>query len=71
MVLLFAISKFKDRNFLSLSGGEKQQVHFAHIVAQIIPQDDQLKIILLDEPLNFLDPISIIINESLKRDFIA
>ncbi|MCO6499579.1 MAG: heme ABC transporter ATP-binding protein [Vicingus serpentipes] len=53
---LFDITKFKDRNFLTLSGGEKQRVHFARIVAQIWNNNTtETKLLFLDEPLTFLD----------------
>lgn len=53
---LFNISEMKDRNYLTLSGGEQQRVHFARIAAQIWPEgSDATKILLLDEPLTYLD----------------
>lgn len=53
---LFEVAHFKNRNFLTLSGGEKQRVHFARVVAQILSKsNDHLKLLLLDEPLTFLD----------------
>ncbi|MCJ7842135.1 ABC transporter ATP-binding protein [Lederbergia sp. NSJ-179] len=41
--------KYKDRSFLSLSGGEKQRVILARTIAQ------QPKFMILDEPTNHLD----------------
>lgn len=50
------LESFADRNFLTLSGGEKQRVHFARIFAQIwdVPAQRD-RFLLLDEPLTFLD----------------
>ncbi len=53
---LFDVADMKDRNYLTLSGGEKQRVQFARVFAQIwesIP--NQPRLLLLDEPLTFLD----------------
>lgn len=53
---LFNIDEMQDRNYLTLSGGEKQRVQFARVFAQIwqaIPGKSRL--LLLDEPLTFLD----------------
>ena len=44
-----AISNYRDKRFNTLSGGEKQRVHIARVMAQN-PQ-----IFLLDEPTNHLD----------------
>jgi iron complex transport system ATP-binding protein len=53
---LFAAETFKHRNYLTLSGGEKQRVQFARVFAQIWPSESQEeKLLLLDEPLTFLD----------------
>lgn len=47
---------FKDRNYLTLSGGEKQRVQFARVLAQIWEQPaNGLRYLFLDEPLNNLD----------------
>ncbi len=43
------ISKFKDRKVMSLSGGERQKVWIAMVLAQKTP------ILLLDEPTTYLD----------------
>lgn len=53
---LFDIQKFENRNYLSLSGGEKQRVQFARVFAQIWePIQGKSRLLLLDEPLTFLD----------------
>lgn len=53
---LFQVNAFSNRNYQTLSGGEKQRVHFARVMAQIWPDGkEQTKYILLDEPLTYLD----------------
>lgn len=44
----------KDREYNSLSGGEKQRVHLARVLSQL-KNDVQNKLLFLDEPLNNLD----------------
>jgi len=46
----------KERNYLTLSGGEKQRVQFARVLAQIweSPAEGQ-RYLMLDEPLSSLD----------------
>jgi iron complex transport system ATP-binding protein len=52
----FDVTDFAERNFLTLSGGEKQRVHFARVAAQIWQQNSKvLSYLFLDEPLAFLD----------------
>lgn len=52
----FGIEHLKNRNYMTLSGGEKQRVHFARVMAQIWETvDGQCRYLLLDEPLTFLD----------------
>lgn len=52
----FDVSFMKDRNYMTLSGGEKQRVHFARVLAQIwYPVAGNLRYLILDEPLTFLD----------------
>lgn len=48
-----------EQQFSTLSGGEKQRVQFARVLAQIWPSDDTLenKYLLLDEPTSALDPL--------------
>ena len=50
------LQEFRHRNFLTLSGGEKQRVQFARVLAQIYPdQNHKSRILLLDEPISALD----------------
>jgi iron complex transport system ATP-binding protein len=52
----FEVLEFSDRNYLTLSGGEKQRVQFARVMAQIwFPKERHCRYLLLDEPLTFLD----------------
>lgn len=52
----FDIIEFRDRNYMTLSGGEKQRVHFARLMAQIwFPVKNSHRYLILDEPLTFLD----------------
>lgn len=44
----------KNRNYNSLSGGEKQRVHLARVFAQV-QNKEQNKVVFFDEPLNNLD----------------
>jgi heme transport system ATP-binding protein len=50
------IEDFRYRNYLTLSGGEKQRVHFARVLAQIWEQpENNCRYLLLDEPIASLD----------------
>jgi|WetSurMetagenome_2_1015567.scaffolds.fasta_scaffold72220_3 iron complex transport system ATP-binding protein len=50
------ITHLRGRNYLTLSGGERQMVHFARVYAQILnATTSEQKILLLDEPTTFLD----------------
>jgi len=52
----FNVLDMADRNYITLSGGEKQRVHFARVVSQIwYPANDSCRYLILDEPLTFLD----------------
>ena len=48
---------FRSRAFTSLSGGEKQKVHLARVLAQLHrePSDTSVKYLFLDEPTSALD----------------
>lgn len=45
---------FRDREYNSLSGGEKQRVHLSRVLAQL-DNDVDKRLLFLDEPLNNLD----------------
>jgi iron complex transport system ATP-binding protein len=50
------LGEFKQRNYLTLSGGEKQRVQYARVLAQIWEKPtDGYRYLFLDEPLNSLD----------------
>lgn len=52
----FDLNGFENREFHTLSGGEKQRVHFARVLTQIwYPIENQTRYLILDEPLTFLD----------------
>jgi len=52
----FDVEAMADRDYLTLSGGEKQRVHFARVVSQIwYPSENGCRYLVLDEPLTFLD----------------
>jgi len=56
LIQLLEIEKFIDRDYLTLSGGEKQRVNIARVLAQLWDKNyDQNKYLFLDEPLNNLD----------------
>jgi iron complex transport system ATP-binding protein len=57
VLMLLDLIHFKERNYNSLSGGEKQRVQFARILAQIweAPKEGEYRVLLMDEPLNNLD----------------
>ncbi|MBU7577095.1 MAG: ATP-binding cassette domain-containing protein [Flavihumibacter sp.] len=56
VITYFELETLEGRNYNTLSGGEKQRVHFARVLAQIWNKKDaELRYLLLDEPLTFLD----------------
>lgn len=48
------VYKLKNRNYNTLSGGEKQRVHLSRVLAQL-HNKEKSKLALFDEPLNNLD----------------
>jgi iron complex transport system ATP-binding protein len=52
----FDVPELAGQNYMTLSGGEKQRVNFARVMAQIwYPPETGNRYLLLDEPLTFLD----------------
>lgn len=52
----FDVAGLAERDYLTLSGGEMQRVHFARVAAQIRDTPEQEPCyLLLDEPLTYLD----------------
>ncbi|HUR66084.1 MAG TPA: heme ABC transporter ATP-binding protein [Chitinophagaceae bacterium] len=50
------LDEFRERNYLTLSGGEKQRVHYARVLAQIWEKPEEgVRYLFLDEPLASLD----------------
>lgn len=50
------LTSFKERNYLTLSGGEKQRVQYARVLAQVWEKPAKgCRYLFLDEPLNSLD----------------
>lgn len=54
---LFDAQHLAEQNFLTLSGGEKQRVQLARVIAQLSAHQSQAKkqFLLLDEPISALD----------------
>ncbi|HEV8512787.1 MAG TPA: heme ABC transporter ATP-binding protein [Cyclobacteriaceae bacterium] len=52
----FNVWPMAERDYVTLSGGEKQRVNFARVLSQIwFSEQGQMRYLLLDEPLTFLD----------------
>ena len=51
----FEVDVMADRSYGTLSGGEKQRVQFARVLAQIWRPVESARYLFLDEPLTFLD----------------
>ena len=49
------IEHLAERQYTSLSGGEKQRVHLARVLAQLYSEQGETKLMLLDEPTSALD----------------
>ncbi|HEX2684762.1 MAG TPA: heme ABC transporter ATP-binding protein [Ferruginibacter sp.] len=50
------LASFKERNYLTLSGGEKQRVQYARVLAQVWEKPERgSRYLFLDEPLTSLD----------------
>jgi iron complex transport system ATP-binding protein len=54
-MILADVHQFADRDYLTLSGGEKQRVHFARVLAQIGGKENTEKFLFLDEAVSHLD----------------
>ena len=52
---MVGVRDLADRDYTTLSGGEKQRVHMARVLAQLTDTSDQPKLLLLDEPTSALD----------------
>ena len=55
LIRKFDLKNYINRNYTTLSGGEKQRVHLARIFSQIWSDNFESKVVLLDEPTSFLD----------------
>lgn len=52
----FNVQNMAGRNYMTLSGGEKQRVQFARVAVQVWqPVEGNCRYLILDEPLTFLD----------------
>lgn len=52
---LTGVSEWRDRNYLTLSGGEQQRVQLARVLAQVWETQSYPRYVLLDEPTSNLD----------------
>ena len=56
VMAFFEVTEMADRSYPTLSGGEKQRVNFARVLAQVWrPATGHHRVLFLDEPLTFLD----------------
>ncbi len=56
VINLMNLQLFRERNYITLSGGEKQRVQYARVLAQVWQKPDTgCRYLFLDEPLNNLD----------------
>jgi iron complex transport system ATP-binding protein len=55
VMALTGVTDFAQRNYLTLSGGEKQRVQLARVLAQVWEETVYPRYILLDEPTSSLD----------------
>jgi iron complex transport system ATP-binding protein len=56
MLELMGIAHLRERNYLTLSGGEKQKTHYARVLSQIQGEETGVvKYLMLDEPIAFMD----------------
>jgi len=54
-MMLADVVEFAERDYMTLSGGEKQRVHFARVLAQIGNEGMDDKFLFLDEAVSHLD----------------
>ncbi|MBT30927.1 MAG: heme ABC transporter ATP-binding protein [Thalassobius sp.] len=54
-IALTGLEKYKGRHYQTLSGGEKQRVQMARVIAQLLHNSPDPKYLLLDEPTSSLD----------------
>ncbi len=52
---IFDLDDYVNQNYITLSGGEKQRVQLARVIAQIWSDDYSKKVLILDEPTSYLD----------------
>ncbi|MBO9700713.1 MAG: heme ABC transporter ATP-binding protein [Sporocytophaga sp.] len=57
LMKFFELYELAERNYHTLSGGEKQRVQFVRVMSQIdlLSEDSSVKYLILDEPLTYLD----------------
>jgi iron complex transport system ATP-binding protein len=55
IMALTGIEEFRSRNYMTLSGGEKQRVQLARVLTQVWEETVYPRYILLDEPTSSLD----------------